>query len=348
MRRLSLVASWRHYLEHLAPVWHALPAEVRGHVRVTSYQLEAEALKLGLEPVVLTARQDEEEALLVAGWADGRHVDVPLALLEHGAGQSYKRRGGTVHGSYSGGAERDHVGLFLCTSETVARRNRAAYPDARMAVVGAPHLDRFHRAGRSPGAGPHSAGPPSIASRGSAPAVAVTFHWNAAGISPEGKWAFPYYKQALPALVEWADANGVTLLGHGHPRAEHRLRKMWERLGVEWATWAEVLERADVLVVDNSSIAVEAMSIGTSVVWLSIPSYRRDVHHGGRFWNWLDAGEHVQEPTQLVPAVAHALTHPQGRFSARQRVVVEAYAYRDGKCAARAAAAILDWLTTVG
>jgi hypothetical protein len=309
---IDAYASLAHYGEHIAPVWRALPDQLRGQ---------------WLEPRHLGAR-DPSRTVLVAGWRDAQAVaPSPLVYLEHGAGQSYDgdpRAAG--NGSYSGGQGLERVRLFLCPSERVADRWRAVHR-APAVAVGCPKLDAWHLAARW---APHH----RAVNR--APTVAVTFHWECR-VVPETRSAWRHYDRVLPVLAldpRWQ------LLGHGHPRLWGTIRRRWQQLQVQHtAELADVLDQADVLVADNTSALYEFASTGRPVVVLNAPWYRRDVHHGLRFWSH-PPGLQVDRPDQLADGIARALADPPALQRLRAAAVAEAYAHTDGLAAQRAATAI--------
>jgi len=132
------------------------------------------------------------------------------------------------------------------------------------------------------------------------------------------------------------------VLGHGHPRLWSRIARRWQSLGVEPVReLAEVLERADVLVADNTSAMFEFASLGRPVVVLNAPWYRRDVEHGLRFWSHVP-GVQVDHRGLLVPAVDEALRNPDATAAQRAAATRAAYAHTDGMAAARAAQAIRE------
>lgn len=308
---IDAYASLRHYAEHLQPVWDALPPEWRGR------WCSPDRPPIDGRPV------------LVAGWRDAQTVrPAPVVYLEHGAGQSYDGDpAGRANGSYSGGAGLDHAALFLCPNVQVADRWNDAYPEAPAAVVGCPRLDRWHRAPR---------GIP----RGGPPTVAVTFHWECR-LVPETRSALGHYVRALPHLAAMPDWQ---VLGHGHPRMWGRLRREWRRLGVAHTPdLADVLDRADLLVGDNTSALYEFASLGRPVLVLNAPWYRRDVHHGLRFWRHVP-GLQIDGPEQLVWGAMTALEDPPELRAVRRAAVAAAYAHTDGHAAERAATAIVKEL----
>ena len=68
--------------------------------------------------------------------------------------------------------------------------------------------------------------------------------------------------------------------------------------------------------------------------------FRRDVRHGGRFWDWADVGLQVNDPARLTETVERALT--EDTTAQREHALSLAYAYRSG-AAARAADVLMDW-----
>lgn len=297
--KLQLVASQPHYLDHLAPIFAALPEHVKGH---------------GVN--------------LVAGFADVReHPTAPYILVEHGTGQSYV--GISADGYYSGGSGHNLALGFICPNEEVSRRWLTRYPDKPSAVVGCPRLDAWHSGARGNPEGR---------------TVALTFHWDAqhTGV-PETTSAFYWYFESLfDVVLKWRH-EGWTVLGHWHPRYP-AVGQFWERLnreiGIEIvADSAEILDRASILVADNTSMQAEFLSLGRRVVWLNHPGYRRDVQHGGRFWTWpkIYGGTIVDDGHSLLRLdlddVPLTTGHP--------------YTFADGRATNRASLAIQFWLRSL-
>lgn len=253
--------------------------------------------------------------VMVASYADLVPVkDRPIFFVEHGSGQTYS----TANSAYPGGRNRQSVKLFICPSDRVADLNAERYPDAHTAVVGCPPLDPYHRSPPKPEPG----------------LVALAFHWDALG-TPESRTAFKHYARILPHLAKERE-----VIGHAHPRIARTLRGFYERAGIRWASLDEVYRRASVMVVDNSSVGWEFMSLDRPVVWLNAPWYRREVEHGMRFWEFADSGVQVDGPGELPFAVSEALmdTTPQRRR--RHEVIEQVYRFTDGHASERAADAI--------
>lgn len=230
MRRLNVLASERHYLDHLQPVWDALPEATRGRLG-------------GHQPGV---------TVLVASGSDSRVARLagcPAIRMEHGVGQSYLEADG--HESYPGAINQEHVRLFLAPNEPAADRWRERYPETPTFAVGCPKLDRWHRL------------PPKV--RGDRPVVAVSFGWDCR-VSSATRSPFWEFRDAVEAL--WRYRRDIELLGHWHPRATY-LENWWRELGVPIATdFEEVLARADLYCSSNSSTLFEFASLDRPVVVL--------------------------------------------------------------------------------
>ncbi len=308
--KVHAYASRPHYLAHLAPVHAALPDHLRGEL-------------IGPRRGHLRSDAFAGDLVLVASWVDSqrwarRHR---VIYLEHGAGQSYGGdRAAANHGSYAGGEGHDHTVLFLCPSETVAGRWRAAYR-APAVAVGCPRLDDVDRAPE-----------PDLA--------AITFHWDNP-LCAESRTALPHYARRLGAVVEDLRARGVRVLGHGHPRAAGHLKPLWRSLGVDWCDDLDgVLRRAAVLVADNTSAMYEAAALDLPVVALNAPWYRRDVEHGLRFWSHVP-GRQCDGPDDLAELVVEQMQGGTPKDAElRRNAAAHAYSSVDSRASARAAAAI--------
>lgn len=310
---IDAFASRSHYLDHIAPVWKALSE--RGTLYVPA-RLHERAEGMGLEATVVHRRLPPLELALVASAPDLFKVNTQTVLMEHGSGQMY----GKGHPAYAGGAHRQRVVLFLCPNEAVATANRTAYPETPAVVVGCPKLDRWYG---------HTF---------TGTEVAVSFHFEA-NVVPEARSAFTYYRHVLPDL-----AREFPLIGHAHPRQAGRMQAVCERVGIEFVPeFDDVLERARLYVVDNSSTGWEFMATDRPVVWLNAPFYRRDVHHGMRFWDLASSGVQVDDPRVLSSGVRMALADFDWQRERRHEAVLQVYGVLDGKAAQRAAQAIEGW-----
>lgn len=320
----------RHFVAHLAPVWHALPEQLRGTF-LTAPALVGYCDSLGItaEPARMPAGflrvkpNDDGPLAMVASYGDQKRGRLRgyggFVRLEHGIGQSY----GNALGNYAGGADCDDVELFLMPNQTSADRWQATYPEADVQVIGCPKLDELPSRVEGPG-----------------PVVAIAFHWPCS-IAPETMPAFAQFRGALPEL-----ARHFTVLGHAHPRAMADYARYYRRMGIEVVEdFAEVCRRADLLVADNTSALYEFAATGRPVVVLNAPTYRRNVNHGLRFWDAANVGIQVDRADALLPSVRAALDDPPEREAAREAALTIVYGYRSG-AAQRAADAVRAHLDT--
>lgn len=321
-------AHWPHYVDHLAPVWNALPD--RGAFRVDSPQARREAAHHGIDARISAPVVRRGSWLLVAGGSDLIHADRGRGILvEHGAGQTYE---GADHPGYAGGSRRERAGLFLCPRQDVADANLARYPNARAEVVGAPHVE-------------HLAAIP----RDDAPAdtlrvvVAMTPTVRLNAI-PETHGAWSWIEGAV---LDLARDPAFEVRVHAHPRSARDARS-WAHARADVRMVVPLIERlddvvrwADVFVVDNSSAAFELAYCGIDVVLLWPPHWRRDIH-GGRFGDWARVGPECSDPADLARMVEVAVGWPEREWVAR-----EVFPLVDGS-AERAAAAISSAVESAG
>jgi hypothetical protein len=324
--RVAFFAGEGHFLDHLAPVWHDLPDEYRAGFYVRDEDLVAHARARGLEPVV--GVPEHGVLTYVAAIGDLRRVTKedrrrPIVLAEHGAGQTYSSR----HPSYAGGLGRENVVLFVVPNMHAAKRNRARYPRTPNAVVGCPKLDGWHP---DPPAGP--------------PVAVVSFHWRCK-VAPETDTAYDHFVPVLESARAELERAGVELLAHAHPRLLPEAGPVFSELGLEVVEdFEEVVRRAHVYAVDNSSTLFEFAALDRPVVVLNSPRYRRGVEHGLRFWKDANVGVQVDHPEHLVAGILRALEDPSPVRRSRERAVARVYPVRDGTSAARAANAVLEEL----
>lgn len=335
---MSLLAAFSrepHHLDHLLPVWAQVPDQYRGPVIVPDAM---GARVTGRRPRVLLDTpgsavqlrhlmdRNPELVTLVSSWGSLRPIlGRPTVFMEHGLGQSYE---GVRNPSYCNSGRRSGVRLFLVPNHVAARQVRAANPNhPPPVVVGVPRLDGWHLSPVKP--------------QNPKPTVAVTFHWRC-NVAPETQ---PALDEFLPAVKRLAKRKTIRVIGHGHPRLWGEIAPIWERLGVEAVRDSEeVLARADCLIADNTSFLYEFASLDRPVVVLDPSHYRRDVHHGLRFWEAADVGVRVSDPKLLSAAVDAALEDAPALRDRRREVLDLVMPYRDGRSATRAANAIVDVL----
>lgn len=332
---IDCYVSQAHYEEHISPIMAALPDEIRGHV----YAPRPVARELGAHVRVGTA-PNSTMPLLVGGYQDLTYSIRPKVLVQHGAGQTYRD---VASPSFAGGPCHEAADLFICPSRRVADLEAARYPGKRYAVVGCPKLDQWATIPR-PG--------------NRDPVVAVTFHWDQHHKTvddrpvPEAGWAWPDWRDVIEELARrWPGR----VLGHCHPRARRSLEAWWRSIGVEYVPHAvDLLGRADVLALDNSSLGFEWAALDRPTVWLRGEAWADVSGHGPpRFGHEGTAdlsdpgppGIELGRGSMTVYALAHAVEASRDPRFRPLRVEVTGRVYDsmvDGHASERAAAAVLD------
>jgi hypothetical protein len=328
-----------HFAEHLAPVWHALPERVRGEFWTAPNLVEfARTLVPTAEVRPRWVRVERGDYVVVAGEGDRKALPgVPIVRFEHGVGMSYAgmvnvpvgapRRaieGVRTHPSYPGGRGQRGVKLFCSPNRYSDDRWKAPYPGTPSEIVGTPKLDRIHNA------------PPKV--RSNPPVVAVSFHADIS-IAVEASSAFPDYADVLPSLAKRTD---IQLIAHAHPRARNQVRPFYDEHGIEFVErFTEVMELADLYAMDNSSTLYEFASLDRPVVVINRDVYRRDVHHGLRFWEHSGVGVNCDRPKDLNKAIDTALEDPPEFQEARRLATKDCYPYR-GRASQRAAEVMMS------
>ena len=264
---MNFLASERHYVDHLLPVYMALPRDVRGEFvygRVPA-------------PGGLT---------VVSASGDNKLVKGPTVFFEHGAGFTF----GNKHTSYAGGEGKNNVVLFCNTNQQVHAANMRTYPDTPQVIVGCPKLDPWLQRGPR--------------QWDDYPTVAFSFHWDC-HVAPETRSGFPYYRKSLVELSR--KARDWRMLGHGHPRLWDEIAPFWRGCRIDAVRdFCDVVSLADVYVCDASSTIYEFAALGRPVVVLNQPTYRRHVKFGLRFWDDIP-GIQVDHPRDLYEAINQAV-----------------------------------------
>jgi hypothetical protein len=339
MLPVTFVATEPQFVEHVAPIWQALPEEYRGRLYVGHKPGRSER-------ALLVARRLYGIAASENGYPPGEQLGICMTVAvgdlsvtragstrlrfvfgEHGCGLTYQ--GAST--SYIGSSARAKCDAILVPSERCVELQTEATPLIDVVNIGSsPKLDEW-----APG-GPGRAR--FQQNRGnSRPVVAISFHYDYKGV-PECRSALSFYRPYLAALR----AYGFDLIGHGHPKHWPVCRAMWEALGVEAVQrFDQVLERADLYAVDNSSTLYEFAAAGRPVVALNCPYYRKTVEHGLRFWQDIP-GLQCDDPEQLGTIIERALADPPKVKAMREAAIANVYSQHDGRSAERAAAILVD------
>jgi len=335
--KLYALSTMPHWIDHLAPIWKALDPEEQG-VFWTSPSHNAYARSLGIKAINFPAwdRPSRSDISLVASEADrARMMPYQVVRFEHGIGGSF--HGGPPlpehpipgrpnlaiaaqrnNASYAGGDRQRNVIAFLNPNHYANDWWKRAYPFTTCEIIGSPRMDEFHLRSPKPRSNP--------------PVVAISFHFDAT-IVPESRSAFPHFRDAVAELAARKD---ITLIGHSHPKYRTVLSPFYADHQVEYVPdFAEVVARADAYAVDSFSTLYEFASLDRPVVVMNAPFFRRDVHHGLRFWEYSDIGPVANEPEELSSSVDLALEDCPEMKERRRVASVELYPYR-GAATARA------------
>jgi hypothetical protein len=332
--RVHAVATERHFVDHLAPVWALLPPEIRGKfwtgslpVQPSGAYYRAEALGIAERTYGYPKRM--RGLCLVAASGDlNRTVaaspQMRVVFFEHGCGISYNR----VQNSYAGAPHRPNVDVFCFPNEISASKQRRTHPDRRIEVLGAsPKMDAWF--GRTwPTA--------------DKPVVALSFHADIQ-VVPETRSALYWYRKRLDEFLcdDW------TLIGHAHPRLAEHAKVAYRQFDIPFVEdFNEIIETASCFVIDNSSTLFEFAATGRPVVALNCPRYRRNVHHGLRFWENIP-GIQVESPDDARSGVAAALADAKELRKLREAAVDAVYPRFDGEAASRAAGLIVETLERI-
>lgn len=225
----------------MAPILRALPAALRGEIHTDHPGALAE-LAAHKGPVLTASHADMVKV---------RHrLRRPIVLMDHGAGQTYGAGDG-----YADSGDKRGCALYLAPGPHALAEHNRRHVGVPGVCIGFPLREEYAalRAGRQPNP---------------TPVVALGWHWDCR-VTEATKATWPWWLQAACTL------QGVHVLGHGHPREWGKLAPKYAELGVEATPYFwEVIKRADLLLVDNSSIAFEALAVGLPVLLLDSPDYQ--------------------------------------------------------------------------
>jgi len=312
--KVDVIASEAHYLRHMLPIWAALPDKMRGDVHP-------------LVPPGAVTKAPMGRAALVAGWQDVAPLrDLnKMIYVEHGSGQTYLGREYDPSYSGSGGARHRGVIGYISPSQMVADRFRKP-----AVAVGCPKLDRYVGI-------PKPLGQP--------PTVVFAWHWDCKMIQ-EAQSAWPHYEQKFSLIVDKFRAQGWRVVSHEHPKWRGAMNHRMTGLGVEtFQSDTDVFMYADLLIVDNSSLAFEFMALERPVIFMNAPWYRFDVNHGGRFWDWAIEHPMVDGPDELLGLnLLDFIIMDDDRKMQLAKTARQVYAHIDGSSSQRAADFIRDLL----
>lgn len=334
MKKINAVVGERHFFDHIAPVWNALPYEFRGNFFVHKSFEEYARSKYKRDDLVIfdnnnrlkdALKERQGDFLFVASWGDVKRTNdfmMPQILMEHGVGQAYI---GVSSPSYVGNGDKGNVVLYLAPNEYAALRHKTSFPATPYAMVGSPKLDSWKWRGK----------------RRKTPIVTISFHWDCQ-VCDETRGAFDYYRPVLESL---SHTRKFLVKFHAHPRIADKVKAFCAENKLEfWEDFETVITRSDLYVVDNSSTLFEFAAGGNPVVVLNAPWYRREVSHGLRFWECADIGVQCDRPEDLKDKIFEALADAPEQKVKRRAALQKAYWRTDGKARTRAVDAIINAL----
>jgi hypothetical protein len=297
--KLNFLATLPHYYDHIVPLWEHLPAELRGtfYCGIDVWQQRPQC------QAYAQIAHASSGLTLVASYGDYQLTTGEVIYMEHGVGHTYS----DDHPAYAGGKGKDRVVLFLNNHAITHEKNLKTYPQVPGVIIGTPKLDNVQ---------------PDIRGRRT---VCLSFHWNCA-LWPETHSALPHYKDILPALAKDPRFN---LMFHQHPRGgdspKSNLERLAQRLHVHFERdFDQVMEQADLYVNDNSSTLYEFLLTDRPVIALNAPWYRKNIHHGLRFWDDVP-GLMVDRPEDLARFIVEALSDPTHNLDERRRIAQKYY-----------------------
>lgn len=334
MRKIDFMTSQRHFLDHLLPIAKAIGPYL-GNFYVTSDIFDYAALIKAVPNVVSIPRNNNISYLVPAGddavvfaasgdaqkWYNGeRGKHRTKIMMEHGVGITFKEA------SYAGGRGiRDKIDFFLCPNEYIKEKISVTQSKSIQAVIGTPKLDDWKDA--------FEKYETNIYRKFK---VVISFHWDCE-VAPEAGNAFWHYRKMLGHL---AKSNHFTIAGHGHPRIIDKLEKFYDECGIPTLqSFDHVMTLADIYVNDSSSTAYEFCVTGKPVVLMNAPWFRKNVHHGIRFWDYTNIGPQVDDPFELEDKIVEGFQKQFEYRAARREMIKDLYPYLGGS--AEQAAGIL-------
>lgn len=250
---------------------------------------------------------------------DVSQLNKSIIFCEHGTGFYYNNS----HPSYAGSTQkRENVALRLSPNKLHADKELETL-ECPVEIIGIPKLDKF-------------------ANRNwrinyEKPTIAISFHFDCF-VNPETRSTFKYYEKIIPELNK-----RYNLIGHAHPRLMRDIESFYIKNKIRIVKdFEDVMEIADLYIIDNSSTIFEWTIMGKPIVLLNAPFYRRDVEHIGnpRFWKFADISPKCDSPEELIPAIEEATKNYQ-KYLPRIREAREyVLTFIDGKCTERAVEAI--------
>lgn len=326
---IEFAAAEDHWLDHLVPIYEAMPPEHRGTFHAGRKVTEEARARYPDIDFQISSGGVSDAVTVCASISDainarthGRRV----ILTEHGAGQSYSDR----NSSYVGGLDREGLlGVLVPNYQAKARHERFYPDDPPCRIIGSPRVEQLVRIFGD------------VEHIGT-PLVVVSWHWNCRDLPEMGTAFYELGRDVLVELIRLENLGWIKVAGHHHPRFPEAAN-LYDELGVEVIeSFYEVALRASVYMVDNSSTLFEFAALDRPVAVMNAPQYRTRTHHGLRFWDQASIGPNIWDANEVAHAVAVSLEDGPKVAKARRAAVEEVYPFIEGS-AEKAADAIMGF-----
>ena len=330
--KVDFLATEKHFFDHSVPIFKKLPEDYRGTFFVGSAIYGHAKRHLNEKYLKTTTKyplESSREYVLVNAVGDLRKAGPKHVIyMEHGVGLSY----GNLNPSYcDSSGSRKHVKMFLCPNSYVFERVNRNFPTIAKKMVGIPYMDKY--ANRI------------FKVNKKNPTIVISFHWDCKGNNNFTRSAYNHYRNFIPKLKK----EFPRLMGHGHPRILAELDvatyKPFDIPVIR--NFSDVVEKADLYMVDNSSTLFEFAFTNKPVVVMNCPYYNKKMKVNYRFWEYADIGVNV-EPTHLqgiIDGIYEALEDSEEQQFKRKKAVEATFTFLDGKCTDRAVDALKKLLT---
>jgi len=326
--KIDFVAWEEHFIDHLLPLFLALPTNKRGtfyttqeaidnYYSIKEVEIEKENFHIvkDIQYIASAVNKGHKHRLIVIPTLLRRRVldrlDRKLVSVEHGTGQRFNEE----EKNYS-----SLPNLYMAfvpnkyTYNIMLRR----YPHVKCYIVGSPIFDQWA----------------DIQNKINTenPTIAISFHFDR-NLCSETKSAFEHQKDIIPILQSQTNWN---IIGHGHPRMMETLEPYYQKydIPIEYS-FDKVIKKADLYICDNSSTMYYFAAIGKPVIVLNAPWYRRNVKHGMRFWEYSEVGINCNNPSEIIECVEKALEDTPEQQQKREKAVKGVLTYTDNKSTER-------------
>lgn len=286
--QIGFYASLWHYWDHLSPIKDKLT-----EFGVVCHDISRKDLK---------KKSSFDFPVITAGYGDLRKVYPyfkEIIYIEHGSGLTYD----VNHPAYAGAKTyRDKVILRLLPNKFAYAKEIQSNPSLRCRIVGMPRLDKWHN---------------FPFQKNEKLTICFSTHWDC-GICSETRSCFNFYKKELRDIP-----SEFKYLGHSHPRSQSKIKPFFANRGIEFVeSFEDVIERADIYAIDNSSTLFEFAAVKGPVIVMNCRHYKKKHKHNPRFFSHSDIGVN-SEPGELNKAIYKAVEDSKEQRERREIGIAE-------------------------